>query len=113
MMVRKYIQKVILSAAFILLVQAVSASLTSSSSSSSSKKSVTSKYTLKNLRKYSNKSLSLNSVKYNLKIKSTEIATSQSGTNGIQFSNGNTTFIYPYKIKVKVPKFKTPTPSGF
>ena len=29
----------------------------------------------------------------------------------LQYNNGNTTYIYPYKIKVKVPKFKTPQES--
>jgi len=29
----------------------------------------------------------------------------------ITFQRGNTTFIYPYKHKVKVPTFKTPTPT--
>jgi hypothetical protein len=28
----------------------------------------------------------------------------------IRMENGNTTYVYPYKYTVKVPKFKTPTP---
>lgn len=28
----------------------------------------------------------------------------------IRLENGNTTYVYPYKYNVKVPKFKTPTP---
>jgi len=36
-----------------------------------------------------------------------------SAANHVQMQNGSTTFIYPYKAKVKVPKFKTPTPSNY
>lgn len=28
----------------------------------------------------------------------------------IRFERGNTTYVYPYKYKVKVPRFKTPSP---
>lgn len=28
----------------------------------------------------------------------------------IRVENGNTTYVYPYRYKVKVPRFKTPTP---
>lgn len=28
----------------------------------------------------------------------------------IRFERGNTTYVYPYKYKVKVPRFKTPVP---
>ncbi len=31
----------------------------------------------------------------------------------IRLQKGNTTYIYPYKYKVKVPKFKTPTAPKF
>ena len=31
-------------------------------------------------------------------------------TSVVTFQQGNTTFIYPYKYKVKVPIFKTPAP---
>jgi hypothetical protein len=30
----------------------------------------------------------------------------------LRFDNGNSSFVVPYKFKVKVPKFKTPTPSS-
>jgi hypothetical protein len=31
-------------------------------------------------------------------------------TSMMRYEKGNTTYIYPYKHKVTVPKFKTPTP---
>lgn len=33
---------------------------------------------------------------------------SMEGQSMITFQNGNTTYVYPYKYKVKVPLFKTP-----
>ena len=32
------------------------------------------------------------------------------GQSFIRLQNGNTTYVYPYKYKVKVPRFVTPTP---
>lgn len=32
------------------------------------------------------------------------------GQSMIRMQNGNTTYVYPYKYKVKTPFFKTPTP---
>ena len=34
---------------------------------------------------------------------------SMEGKSIISFQNGNTTYVYPYKYKVKVPLFKTPS----
>jgi len=31
----------------------------------------------------------------------------------MRVERGNTTFVYPYKYKVQVPRFKTPTPPSF
>ena len=31
----------------------------------------------------------------------------------MRVQRGNTTFVYPYKYKVQVPRFKTPTPPSF
>jgi hypothetical protein len=30
----------------------------------------------------------------------------------LRFDNGNSSFVVPYKFKVKVPKFKTPSPAS-
>lgn len=109
------IQKAVLATIFMMLVQVVFASFTTSGSSGSAgkNKGITSSYTLKNLSKYSNKTLSLNSVRYNAKLKATDFTHTQNGNSSVQMSNGNTTIILPYKVKIKVPKFKTPTRSNF
>ena len=85
-------------------------------SGSTDEKSKRSKYSLKSLNKYSN-SLSLNSVKTRLQYKgglstlgvNTKVSTLQSN-DALVYSSGNTSYVFPYKAKVKVPKFKTPTP---
>jgi len=78
------------------------------------------KFSLKNLSKLS-KNYSLSSLRTNnLQFKGT-FSLGQIGTNAtnpeynsiIQMENGNTTYVYPYKLKVKVPRFKTPTPPSF
>lgn len=79
-------------------------------------KAKSSKFTLKSLNSFSKKGLSLSAIKSNLQYKGITLT-----GNGImmqnqhtdmntmlQYNNGNTTYVYPYKIKVKVPKFKTP-----
>jgi hypothetical protein len=83
-----------------------------------SNKQTESKYTLKNLRSFTNKGLSLTSVRYNSKLVATDfsnngIMKSSTTINNVQMQNGNTTFIYPYKAKIKVPKFKTPSANNF
>ncbi|MBL0884461.1 MAG: hypothetical protein IBJ16_14145 [Chitinophagaceae bacterium] len=64
------------------------------------------------------KAASYSSLKYSLHLKTTpSTATESTLKNGVEVSsmlrydNGNTSFVYPYKFKVKVPKFKTPTPA--
>ncbi len=75
-----------------------------------------SKYSLKNLSALSHKSLSYSSLKSNLQFKGTQLQSAKEMQDGLEVSsmlkydNGNTTYIYPYKFKVKVPKFKTPVP---
>ncbi len=109
------IQKAVLATIFMMLVQAVFASFTTSGSSGSAgkNKGVTSNYTLKNLSKYSNKNLTFNTIRYNTRLKATDFTHTQNGNSTVQMSNGNTTFILPYKVKIKVPKFKTPTRPNF
>lgn len=82
-----------------------------------------SKYSLKNVNAVSShKSLSAlaySSLKTSMQFKGTQLMHSSvnEALNGggevssmLKFDNGNTTYIYPYKFKVRVPKFKTPTP---
>lgn len=73
------------------------------------------KYSLKHLGSLSHKGLSFASLKSSLQYKGAQ-ATKESSTSFevsslLRYDNGNTTYIYPYKFKVKAPKFKTPAPT--
>jgi hypothetical protein len=74
-----------------------------------------SKYSLKNLNAYSRKSLTYSAMKSNLQFRGTQLLSNKDNQNSsemnymLRFENGNSTFVYPYKFKVRVPtKFKTP-----
>lgn len=77
-------------------------------------KTKTSKYSLKNLSVLSHKGLSFSSLKSSLQYKGTQFTTKET-INGsevssmLRFDNGNTAYVYPYKFKIKAPKFKTPS----
>ena len=72
------------------------------------------KYSLKNFSSLTHKGLSFSSLKSGLQYKGSQptkesIFGSETGSM-LRYDNGNTTYIYPYKFKVKAPKFKTPVP---
>ena len=78
-----------------------------------------SKFTLKNLNLLNSKSLSYSSLKATMQYKSIQTLGLQlKGNNNteinsmLRFDNGNSSFVFPYKFKVKVPKFKTPSPTS-
>lgn len=80
-------------------------------------KNKASKYSLKNLSALSHKGLSFSTLKSSLQYKGTqtsmsakEMVTGSEVNSMLRFDNGNTTYVYPYKFKVKAPKFKTPAP---
>ena len=61
---------------------------------------------------------SLNSLKYNLHYTGSDILSQSTLPNSTQvnsmmrYDRGNTTYIMPFNYKVKVPKFKTPSPTN-
>ena len=71
------------------------------------------KYSLKNLNKLS-KNYSLSTLRTStFQFKGFyQVQQSSSNTSGsyISMQKGNITYVYPYKYKVKVPRFATPTP---
>lgn len=78
-------------------------------------KAKNSKYTLRNLSALTQKGMSFFSLKSSLQYRGAQpISTSKETFSGIEvksmlrYDNGNTTYVYPYKFKVKVAKFKTP-----
>ena len=83
----------------------------------SDEKNKNNKFSLRNLSSLSHKSLTFSSLKSSLQFKGGLITSaSKESVNGIEinsmlrYDNGNTAYIYPYKFKIKAPKFKTPTP---
>ncbi len=75
-----------------------------------------SKFSLKNLANFS-KSYSLSYLRIgNMRFVNTQQVSEQKVDSSVQVQSimriqrGNTTFVYPYTYKVRVPKFKTPAP---
>ena len=78
-----------------------------------------SKYSLKNLSALRH-SFSINTIKYGLHYSGSETFCQPTSNRNIlqlnslmRYDMGNTTYIMSYKFKVKVPRFKTPSPSSF
>ena len=85
---------------------------------STEKRGKQTKFTLKNLNLLNSKSLSYSSLRSTMQYKSIQTLGLQlKGSNNsemnsmLRFDNGNSSFVFPYKFKVKVPKFKTPSPA--
>lgn len=116
MILRKHMRKLVVVTLFVLGVQLAFAAFTFTGITE--KKAKESTYSLKNMHHLSAKAVSYASLKYSLHLKNgSQIMTQQSTKNGIEvtsllrYNNGNTSYVYPYKFKVKVPKFKTPVPA--
>ena len=115
MIVRKHTRKLAIATLFVMGVQLAFAAFTFTGITE--KKDKGSTYTLKNMHHFSAKAVSYASLKYSLHLKNGAQTTTQlTDKNGVEvtsllsYNNGNTSYVYPYKFKVKVPKFKTPTP---
>jgi hypothetical protein len=82
----------------------------------SDEKNKNNKFSLRNLSSLSHKSLTFASLKSSLQYKGgpsssiRETGTGMEINSMLRYDNGNTTYIYPYKFKIKAPKFKTPSP---
>lgn len=71
----------------------------------------TTKFSLKNLSALSHKGLTFSSLKSSLQYKGPQsISGSSEVSSMLRFDNGNTSYVYPYRFKVRAPKFKTPAP---
>ena len=74
------------------------------------------KYSLKNFNKNFYKSASPFSLRNTFQYKGTQVLSIHRDDNSttyqsiMRFEKGNTTYIYPYKHKVSLPRFKAPTP---
>jgi len=106
-----YIKKIAFAALFITIVQVAFASL--SFSGIANERSKGNKFSLKNLNNYSHRSISIYAIRADLQFKSSLASTHKNNSNGVdminstmQFDHGNTTYIFPYKLKIKIPKDK-------
>ncbi|RWZ88856.1 MAG: hypothetical protein EO766_06835 [Hydrotalea sp. AMD] len=110
----RFISKLTFLTLFIIVTKCAVAAITFSGTTDESKNS--SKYSLKNLSHYSHKTFSLSLIKAGLEYNGTHILKTQNYASGaevnsiMQYKSGNTTYVFPYKFKVHVPKFKTPSP---
>lgn len=111
---KSYISKTLFVAILVLCIQAVYAAF--SLTGIADEKARSSKYSLKNISNLSHKGLSFTSLKSGLQYRgmqqpglSRETVTGLEISSSLRYDNGNTTYIYPFKFKVKASKFKTPT----
>jgi hypothetical protein len=77
-------------------------------------------YSLKNFNRTFYRSASPFSLRAGFEYKGSQLLSVKKEDNGslsmnsvLRYEKGNTVYIYPYKVKVSVPKFKTPTPPAF
>ena len=105
--------KLLIAALFVCVAQAAFASFSGSADDRKNKFSL--KYLDKITRAYSLSSLRTTT---NFQFKGSQDLDLQKVDNNVEINSmmrlekGNTTYVFPYKYKVKVPKFKTPTPPG-
>ena len=92
------------------------ASASISSTGTSDDKMKNNKYSLKNFSTLRH-TFSIYSLKSRLRYTSSDIISQFHTSEGLSintmmtYDKGNTTYIMPYKYKVRIPKFKTPTPN--
>lgn len=110
------IRKIIFAACFILSMQMVAyASFTASSLLD--ERSNVNKFFLKyqGSSRYVRRSVPFSLLKYDLQYRGSMILNEKTTQEGKEFSSimqyrrGNTSYVFPYKFKVHVPKFKTPS----
>lgn len=107
------LRNILTSIVFITVVTSTVNASTIVSSTSESKK-VTEKYSLKNLSSLSHKASTFHDLKSRLLYKGLTVSTSMNTgigqTNYLKYNKGNITYVIPYRHKVILPRFKTPSP---
>jgi hypothetical protein len=109
----KYI-KLSVALLLILVMQIASASI--SSTGTSDEKMKNNKYSLKKFNSLRH-TFSIYALKSRLRYTNSDIISQFHTSEGLSinsmmsYDKGNTTYIMPYKYKVRIPKFKTPTPN--
>ena len=107
------LRNILTSVVFLTVVNSTVSASTIVSSTSESKK-VTEKYSLKNLSSLSHKASTFHDLKSRLLYKGLTVSTSMNTgigqTNYLKYNKGNITYVIPYRHKVILPRFKTPSP---
>jgi hypothetical protein len=77
-------------------------------------KKVTEKYSLKNLSSLGHKASTFRDLKTSLLYKGLSVSTTMTSglgqSNYLKYNKGNITYVIPYRHKVILPRFKTPSP---
>jgi hypothetical protein len=83
-------------------------------SGTSDSKKVSEKYSLKNLSSLSHKTSTFRDLKSSLLYKGLSVSMTSTAnlgqTNYLKYNKGNITYVIPYRHKVILPRFKTPSP---
>ncbi|OIR14132.1 hypothetical protein GALL_45920 [mine drainage metagenome] len=114
MLRNRHIQKIVFAALLIMAVQVAIASF--SFTGITDERTKANKYSLKHLSLYSHKSISISGLKSELQFNgSHSVALINNGnslemSSMMQYERGNTTFVFPYKFKVKLYKDKIRIP---
>jgi hypothetical protein len=107
------LKTILTSLVFIIVVSSTVHASTIVSGTSESKKA-TEKYSLKNLSSLNHKVSTFHDLKSRLLYKGLTVSSSINGglgqTNYLKYNKGNITYVIPYRHKVILPRFKTPSP---
>ena len=109
----RILQTILASFVFITVVSSSVHASTIVSGTSDSKK-ITEKYSLKNLSSLSHKASTFRDLKSSLLYKGLSVSTTMTSglgqSNYLKYNKGNITYVIPYRHKVILPRFKTPSP---
>jgi hypothetical protein len=107
------LRTILTSLAFITVVSSTVRASTIVSGTTDTKK-LTEKYSLKNLSSLSHKSSTFRDLKSSLLYKGLSVTTTMTSgmgqSNYLKYNKGNITYVIPYRHKVILPRFKTPSP---
>ena len=109
----RILQTILTSLVFITVVSSSVHASTIVTGTTESKK-VTEKYSLKNLSSLSHKASTFRDLKSSLLYKGLSVSTTATSglgqSNYLRYNKGNITYVIPYRHKVILPRFKTPSP---
>ncbi|HEX3025453.1 MAG TPA: hypothetical protein VHP12_09595 [Chitinophagaceae bacterium] len=114
MLRNRHIQKIVFAALLIMAVQVAIASF--SFTGITDERTKANKYSLKNLSSYPHKSISISELKSELQFNGSHSVSLKNKGSGLemssmmQYERGNTTFVFPYKFRVKLYKDKIRIP---